>query len=210
MTLAKLFAIGLCLLLSPLSAFAQDDEEEFFEEEAKLIDFSTVLDFRYIYTDTTTGWLDGGLGKTRYGGEDGESRNLFRVPTASFVVDLNPASSFTAHVQLNIDAEPEFPGGRFGWDRLRLIEAFAAWTPTLNESGSAEIRVKGGFFFPHVSLEHIGEAWSTVYSITPSTANAWIGEELRTTGVETSFAHLGLENEVSIGGAAFLGQRPHR
>ena len=203
MTRAKLFALGLCLLLPTSAALAQDEEEEFFEEEAPLVDVSTVLDFRYIYTDTTTGWLDRGLGKTRYGGEDGESRNLFRVPTASFVLDLNPASTFSAHVQLNIDAEPEFPGGRFGWDRLRLIEAFATWSPTLNEAGTAEIRVKGGFFFPHISLEHIGEAWSTVYSITPSALNAWVGEELRSTGVETTFAHLGLENEFSIGGAAF-------
>lgn len=207
MNCSKLLTALCCLSIVASTVHAQE-EEEYFEEETKLIELSTLWDFRYIHTDTTTGWLDAGLGKTRYGGRDGESRDLFRVPQASFVLDLHPASSFTTHVQVNLDLEPEHPEGRYGWDRIRLIEAFARWAPSLNEAGTAELRVKGGFFFPHVSLEHFGTAWSTFYSITPSATNAWIGEEVRATGVETAFAHVGLSNEWSLGGAVFWNNDP--
>ena len=43
-------------------------------------------------------------------------------------------TSITTHFQLNVDLEPEHAEGRYGWDRLRLIELFAIWRLSLTES----------------------------------------------------------------------------
>lgn len=45
-------------------------------------------------------------------------------------------------------------------------------------------KVKAGFFFPELSLENVDEGWQTPFTYTNSAINSWIGEELRTPGVE--------------------------
>jgi len=192
------------------SARAQDEpeteEEAFFTEDRPSVSFATVWDFRFARTDDTTGWLDAGLGKTRYGGRDDDARSVFRIPQASFVVATDPGEIFSGHLHVNLDLEPENAKGRYGWDRLRLIEGFAVakWglTDTLG------VHAKGGLFFPPISQEHVGEAWSTFYTVTPSAINAWVGEEVRALGMELSLVHAGLSNELSVKGAAFWNNDP--
>ena len=105
----------------------QEENEQYFEESRRAIELKTVWDFRYVLTDATASWLDGALGKARYGGDGSTRQNLFRIPQASFVVDTHLASGLTTHLHVNLDLEPESPEGRYGWDRIRLIEAFADW-----------------------------------------------------------------------------------
>ena len=194
--------LALWLLCPPL----QEQDEEYFEEEEKAIELAMVWDFRFINADAPESWLDAALGKGRYGGDGTDRHSLFRIPQASFVFDTRPTEALTTHVQVNLDVEPEHPEGRYGWDRIRLIEAFVDWRPRLSET--LEFRSKGGFFFPPISLENIGVAWSTFYTITPSAINAWVGEEVRATGAELGMARVGLENEVSATGAIFWNNDP--
>lgn len=197
----------LLLALLPLPVSGQEEEPfEYFEEERKVVEVSAFLDLRLARTDAPESFLDGAFGKTRYGGDGLEKRTLARISQASLVFDLRPADSLTAHFQLNFDLEPEFPHGRFGWDRLRVIELFLDWTPSLGESW--ELGTKLGFFFPPVSLEHVGEAWTTVYTLTPSAINGWIGEEVRVTGAEFSLTRVGLENQAAARGAVFYNNDP--
>ncbi len=185
---------------------AEEEEEEFFEPDTPAFSFRSVWDFRFARTDETTSWLEAGLGKTRYGGEDGSSRHLFRIAQAAFVFSTNPERALAGHVHVNLDLEPEHPEGRYGWDRLRLIESFVT-----GEWAFAEplvVRVKAGLFFPPISLEHIGEGWTTFYTLTPSALNAWVGEEVRTLGSQLSVAHVGIENELALGGAVFWHNDP--
>ena len=105
----------------------QEESEQYFEESGRAIELKTVWDFRYVRTDATASWLERALGKARYGGEGSERRSLFRVPQASFVVDTRLANSLTTHLHVNLDLEREIPEGRYGWDRIRLIEVFADW-----------------------------------------------------------------------------------
>ena len=191
-----------------LAAQEQEGQEAptYFEEPTRAIELVTVWDFRYIQADSTASWLDAELGKTRYGGDGTDGRGLFRIPQASIVFNTRPAESLFTHVQLNLDLEPEHPGGRYGWDRVRLVEAFADWRWSF--APPLELRVKGGLFFPPISLENIGEAWSTFYTVTPSAINAWVGEEVRSTGLELALAHVGVENELSVKGAVFWNNDP--
>ena len=199
---------ALTLLMLLLAAQAQEGQEElaYFEEPRRALELITVLDLRYIQADSTASWLDAELGKARYGGDGTDGRSLFRIPQASIVFNTRATGSLFTHVHVNLDLEPEHPGGRYGWDRIRLVEAFADWR--WNVAPPLELRVKGGLFFPPISLENVGEAWSTFYTVTPSAINAWVGEEIRSTGVELTLAHVGSENELSVKGAVFWNNDP--
>ena len=66
---------------------------------------------------------------------------IFRIPQASIVFNTRTTGSLFTHVHVNLDLEPEHPGGRYGWDRIRLVEAFADWR--WNFAPPLELRVKG-------------------------------------------------------------------
>ncbi len=170
------------------------------QEEFPKLSFGGLLDARVIRTDTTQAWLDGGLGKARYGGVDGERATLFRLAGASLVLSGATSDFLSASVQVNIDAHPDNHSGRRPVD---LVTAVVAYRPEL--SPHWRLRVRAGIMFPPVSLEHDGPAWSTTRTITPSAANTWMGEEVRTTGVEAALAWKKDQNDVSVVGSAFGG-----
>jgi hypothetical protein len=45
--------------------------------------------------------------------------------------------------------------------------------------------MKLGAFFPPISLENEGTGWTSPWTLTPSAINSWVGDELRTIGVES-------------------------
>ncbi|MGZ3727515.1 MAG: hypothetical protein ACXWQQ_17160, partial [Pseudobdellovibrio sp.] len=50
--------------------------------------------------------------------------------------------------------------------------------------GNTQMRL--GLVIPPISLEHPNAGWSTLYTITPSAINTWVGEELRMLALEIS------------------------
>ncbi|HEY6555448.1 MAG TPA: hypothetical protein VI669_18975 [Vicinamibacteria bacterium] len=170
------------------------------QEESLNISFGGLLDVRAIRTDRTQSWFDGGLGKTRYGGVDGERATLFRLAGASVLLTAATSEVLSASVQVNIDAHPDNRSGRRPVD---LATAIVSYRPEL--SPHWRLRVRAGIMFPPVSLEHDGKAWSTTRTITPSAANSWMGEEVRTTGVEAALAWKKDQTDVSLVGSAFGG-----
>ena len=160
------------VLLVPAPAVADDPT----------IKVGGLLDVRYARTDDTRSWLDGGLGKLRYGAGVNGRANLVRLSQVSLLLDAELTPVLTAHVQLNADAEPDEAGLR---SRADLVEAFVLYRPELSEK--VRLRLRGGAFFPPISLEHEGPAWTSAYTITGSAANSWIGEEVRTVGAEQAF-----------------------
>jgi hypothetical protein len=162
-----------------------------------------LVDARYARTDAERSWLDGGFGKLRYGASvDGRS-DLFRLAQLSLLLDAELGPLLTVHVQANLDAEPDQAGLR---GRADLIEAFALYRPEL--SPSLRLRIRGGAFFPPVSLEHEGPAWTSPYTITSSAANSWIGEEVRTIGAEGALVLKHDAHEMRLLGAGFGGNDP--
>ncbi len=165
--------------------------------------FSGFLDFRGIKTTDTVSWLDSGSGKLRYGSEDGNSREIFRISQVSvtFFAALN--DELSAHLQLNVDAEPDrIQTG----SRIDLIEGFVSYRPVL--SPYLRLRIRGGVFFPPVSLENRGPQWTPLYTITPSAINSWIGEEVRVTGAEAGAVLSRDSTEYSFTGAIFGNNDP--
>ena len=161
-----------------------------------------ILDARAAYADGSRSWLDAGLGKTRYG-TGGGGEVLGRLSQASLLLDADLSHALRVRVQSNLDADPD-PASR--QTRFDLVEAYAQYQPDITPA--LRLRARAGMFFPPVSLEHDGPAWTTTFTITPSAVNTWIGEEVRATGGELTLG-LGRErSRVSLIGGVFGGNDP--
>ena len=185
------------LLLAAARASAQDAEPE------PRLRWGALLDLRAVRGSEQVSWLDSGLGKTRYGARANGGRDVLAIGQASLVADAALTEILGAHVQVNLDADPDPANQRA---RLGLVEAFATFRP--EPSPRVRLRFKGGMFFPPISLEHPGKAWSTVHTITPSAINAWVGEEVRATGLEAVAAFRPGRHELSATAALFSNNDP--
>jgi hypothetical protein len=152
-------------------------------------------------------WRDGGFGRTRYGGVDRDGDGAgdddaqgLHLGQLSLVARARLAEDLLAHVQVNLDAD----GGRDDLlGGVGIVEAFGQWSPVLADH--ARLRLRAGVTIPPFSLEHPEVAWSTRYTITPSAIGSWIGEELKSTGVEGTVT-LGLGgSELDLQGAVLSG-----
>lgn len=114
-------------------------------------------------------WLDGGLGKTRFG-EDGDRLALAGALSLSW--QLSDSWLAVADLQASSQTNPEL-GVLSAWLRLRPVST-SRWRWSL----------RAGAFFPPVSLENDGVGWTSRWTLTPSAINSWVGEELRSIGVE--------------------------
>ena len=186
--------LGVCLIaLVPAMGYADDPT----------VKVGGLIDVRYAHTDDERSWLDGGQGKLRYGAGVNGAADLLRLSQLSLLVDAELDPVLGAHIQLNVDAEPDEAGFR---SRADLIEAFVLYRPELSER--VRLRLRGGAFFPPISLENDGPAWTSRYTITTSAANSWIGEEVRTVGVEGTVVLKWDRDELRFTGAAFGSNDP--
>ena len=165
MGLLTRFSIGLaCALASAGSAHAAD--------------WDLALDVRAIDSDGQTSFLDDGLGKLRFD-VDHEGIRLGRL-RAAWTQPLGEV--FAAHVDASTwDDDDKNP--------IDLTEAYLEYKPY--PRGGWRSRVRLGAFYPPMSLESRALGWETPYTITPSAIAAWIGEEIRTVGVEGQLDWLG-------------------
>jgi hypothetical protein len=159
-------ATGLIALATALAAAAPATAQvDLFSREA----VSGYVDLRAALSDGETTWVEGGLGKTRP--IDGASLSL-----AEADLIWRPSLGWNISGLVVLQAQPDMP------DPVGVSEAYATFKPT--PSGPVRYAVKAGVFYPPISQEHEGGAWVVSDSITPSAINTWVGEELRTGGIE--------------------------
>ena len=172
-------------------------------EEARAetsIRLGAVLDGRLARTGDTLGWRELGPGRLRWGAdEDGSARTLGQLGQASLLLDARAGETLALHVQANLDLDREEAAGRR--TVASLVEAFGSWRWEPNPW--LRVRTRGGLFFPPLSLEHTGPAWTPVSTLTPSAINAWVGEEIRATGAEARLAALVRDHELWAVGGVF-------
>ena len=137
---------------------------------------------------------DGGLGKARYGGGD-VSPELGEI-SAIGRAQLLPELSTYAHVRYEPTQQ----------HMLDLVEGYARYRPvsTTPLRGS----VKMGAFFPPISLENEGIGWTSLWTLTPSAINSWVGDELRTIGGEGQLEWRGVEYQIEATAALFAANDP--
>jgi hypothetical protein len=72
---------------------------------------------------------------------------------------------------------------------LDVTEVAMRWRPI--PDGPWRTTVRAGIFFPAISWENNGPGWTSTRTISTSAVNTWIGEELRTKGIEWSILRRG-------------------
>ncbi|MDX2143433.1 MAG: hypothetical protein SFV19_08765 [Rhodospirillaceae bacterium] len=183
-------ALGaLTVVFAPLNAPAQEPSGGW-----PNISVKGLLDARLAFTGNARGWEDRGFGKTRYGGDTaGGSRTVARIAEASLVVqsmltwDLTAVAHLTANSRQRHAVEP--------------VEAFLSYKPA--PTSSMSYRVKAGAFFPAISFENTGLAWTSPYTISSAAINTWIGEEIRNIGAEGTLVLHGEETEATLSAGLF-------
>ena len=139
-------------------------------------DFS--IDVRAVDSNGRNSYLDGGQGKLRY--DEGDSGLHLGRLRAAITQPLGEV--FSLHAEGS-------SWGDYDNSPIDLTEAFLEYKPY--PVAGFRTRVRLGAFYPPMSLENRAMGWETPYSITPSPISSWIGEEIRTIGLEGQVEWLG-------------------
>lgn len=151
------------------------------------------LDLRGALADGEESWTDGGFGKLRFGGDDDDWS--LDGGLARGVVVWQPHFGWSADGYLQLEIDPDQDNA------VDIGEAYLKFKPVPTNGVRYAARI--GAFYPPVSLEHDGLAWSTTRTITPSALNSWIGEEVKVGGAEASAQTKIGENTLGFTGALF-------
>ncbi len=137
------------------------------------------FDARLVESDGRRSFLDGGLGKLRYDDEaDGLQFGRLRLAWRGVLGE-------TWHASVDASA---WSGDEH--NPIDLTEALVEWRPVPQSAWRSRLRI--GAFYPPISLEHRAAGWTNPYLTSSSALNTWVGEELRTIGVEYRLERSGL------------------
>jgi hypothetical protein len=138
-----------------------------------------LIDTRFVYvTGNSQSYVQGGYGKFNF---DFISQLTLAQLGLQYEVKWDNNISFHAVGNLFLDGENNGAG---------LTEIFISHKSLPNKNGW-RVKSKAGVFYPKISLENIATAWSTPYTLTSSSLNNWVGEELRHSGIQLSLDKLG-------------------
>jgi len=144
------------------------------------VDLELYSDLRLTHASGEQSWLDGGFGKTRYGGgENDKSQTKLRISEISLIAKTDISWNVKAFAHIKYDPEQNKP--------VDIVEAYITYAPAPKSEFS--FALKAGLFFPHISRENVGIAWTSLYTITPSAVNSWVGEEVRSLGLEAKVTY---------------------
>ncbi|RYZ64437.1 MAG: hypothetical protein EOP08_08995, partial [Proteobacteria bacterium] len=135
------------------------------------VDTDVSLDLRVIDSSGLPSYLNGGLGKLRFDPRhDGLRLGLLRFGLRAPVTD---------DVHLTVEAVTY---GDHDANPVDLLEAVLDWRPL--PSGPWKSELRAGAFYAPISLENRMRGWRSPYLLSSSAINTWVGEELRTIGLE--------------------------
>jgi hypothetical protein len=152
------------------------------------------LDLRAVSSDGRDSFLDNGQGKLRFDDDD-DGLRLGRLRAAW---NQPLGETFSAHIEASTwDDKDKNP--------IDLTEAWLEWRPYPRAGWRTRVRL--GAFYPPMSLESRAIGWESPYTITPTTISSWIGEEIRTIGLEAQVdwlgTRLGHDFDFQLTGAVF-------
>jgi hypothetical protein len=167
---------------------------------AQAVEWHGLLDVRAVDASASRSFLDGGMGKLRY--DSGSDR--LSLGQAVLRADADLLDTVSARVELSADQQHN--------GVIDVREAWLGWNPL--PGGAWKTRVKAGSFFPpsSVEIDYDSVGWVPRHTISSSAINSWIGEELRTNGLEWSARrigrHVGAPYDVGVVAAIFNGNDP--
>ena len=132
---------------------------------------SGIIDLRLGAADGETAWIDGGLGKARFG-------DSAKPVLGEATLVWNPRLSSQLGAVITGQSQQ-------GQDRaVDFGEAYLTWRGDL--SGGVRLNARAGLLYPPISLEHDGLEWSVPDTITPSAINSWVAEETKVVAFEAT------------------------
>ncbi|MGH1462320.1 MAG: hypothetical protein ACRBB6_09810 [Neptuniibacter sp.] len=158
-------------------------------------DWKGIVDLRYSHTDALTSFVSAGQGKFQH--SPGSDLSLGQLGLAN---QIDFSGQLSLHSVLNAFSDSDK-------DRLGITELYVKYR-TIPDVNGFRSGARIGVFYPAISLENQATAWSTANSLTPSTMNSWIGEEVRATGLEYTAEWLGKfrgkESDIKFNGTLFF------
>jgi hypothetical protein len=149
------------------------------------------------WNDGPRSWERGGLGKVSFGRDGGARGFAHGEAAAELRVDLG----WNLRGEIHAALDPRRAG-----NPADVVEGFLRY-----ESGPARrtrLHAKAGAFFPPVSFENRGLAWTSPFTLSSSAINTWIGEEMRTIGVELGVTHRFDWGQAGMSGALYGANDP--
>jgi hypothetical protein len=165
------------------------------------VSLRALLDLRVVRGGEAPSWMEGGPGKTRYGGIDDNGRfeRVTRFAIAQFA--LEPSGMLPGdvllHAQVNWEGDVDVRGQTSpDHDVPRLIEG---WLRREWAEGGQGWALQVGVSNPPFSLEHTGPAWTPRFTLTPSALDSWLWEEGRLLGLQGEWWRpVAAEGELSV------------
>lgn len=159
-------------------------EPDLFSRQA----FEGLIDLRAVAANGQPSYLDGGFGRTRYGGNgSGDLKGKLSLADAALV--WKPQLSWSLGAIVDVEHQD---GQQHPFD---LVQAYMTFRPTPN--GDTRFSARAGLYYPPISEEHAGATWAVADTITPSAINSWVGEEVKVVGGEGKVTHRFGEQEIS-------------
>jgi len=160
---------------------------------------SGLVDFRITYTSEIDSYLDGDYGKFRF--NDGHKLSLAQ---ANLTYQANWENNISLHVITNGYLDGLKNGAGFS-------EYYLQYKGLPSEQGY-RFKIRGGLMYPKVSMTNMLNGWSSPYTLSYSTINAWLAEELRNEGVDLTITRLGRltnsNHDFELHASAFQGNDP--
>ncbi|MEM7541787.1 MAG: hypothetical protein AAF384_09380 [Pseudomonadota bacterium] len=142
------------------------------------------------------GALDAGAGKLRFGQGSGASYIRANISEAHLIGSISAGSTVKGLVDIKFDDEQRHA--------LDIAELHLTWRTPTSETGR-RWRFRVGSFLPPFSLENHAIAWSSPYTLSSSSLNTWIGEEVRINGIDVQLSQRYGSWDFQIQGATYLG-----
>jgi hypothetical protein len=134
------------------------------------LDFRGNIQAHAFLNDSSRNWYRGGFAKLRYD----EDAFPVQLGSAALHTDIHITDTFWVRSLVTANTYPEFDPN--------VIEAYFQFRPLPQRK--FRVRTRTGAFHLPISLENRGLGWNSLYSVSPSVINAWVGEELRVIGGE--------------------------
>jgi hypothetical protein len=135
-------------------------------------DLRGFIEFRVAAADGEGSWIEEGFGKTRFSGDESVEG------LARGIVLWRPHLGWNLDGYLTIEADTQLD------PVIDVVEAYVTYRSPPSQGWRFSGRA--GVFYPPISLEHDGAAWTTTNTITPSAINSWVSEEVKVVGAEAS------------------------
>jgi hypothetical protein len=145
-------------------------------------DWEVDVDVRLVSSQGERSVTNGGLGALRY--DDGQSG--MRLGRARFALSETLGELWSLHLDASSWADHDR-------NPVDLTEAYLQFRPYPSDGGY-RFRLEAGAFYAPISLENRAAGWESPYTLSYSAINTWLGQELRTIGVESQIDWLGTRN----------------